>query len=624
MGADARKEQDCSSCFRSLRSSEISISKEVVQNLLSMLISLRALSFCGLHMTELSDSIENCYELEALSKNMHHLMNLRHLIISGDSLVEMPSQISNLRNLQTLTTFVVGKDSGAKLEELAKLQSVHGKLSIKKLENVVNVTKATNQVNVPEKNQLEKLSMEWIVNDVIVDPKHGEFVLEMLSPNTVLKQLIIRNYRGSKFPNWVGNDSFSNLAEVSLYGCKHCSYLPPFRQLPLLKHLYISRATLVVTVGAEFYGNSSLRKPFASLETLCFYGMSSWEKWHSMQTEEAATCGKLITLEIINCYKLIGDLPRLLPSLTYIKIEGDKENEILALGELKVIVHAIKPSNPSSISTSGCLPTTLTPVYHYPPLQVLRLWNCGSSFRSLHMDLFPNLKTLRIQSSHYFEALSMSNVKSLEQLSSLFIEHCSSFVSFPNGGLLAPKLSEFIIRDCPKLKWLPKKMTSLSSLVSLTIKDCPLIEPFPKGEGEGNLPISLCTLDISDVFFRMRWNCQTLPHLTSLVISGNNEDVESYPEEGLLPTTITYLYIDGFSKLKGLDKNGLRQLISLQTLEIYNCPKLQTLSEDWFPTSLTSLWIAKCPLLKKKYNKEESGNEEYWTKISHIPNVKFE
>ncbi|KAF4371511.1 hypothetical protein G4B88_008226, partial [Cannabis sativa] len=123
-------------------------------------------------------------------------------------------------------------------------------------------------------------------------------------------------------------------------------------------------------------------------------------------------------------------------------------------------------------------------IYHYPPLQVLRLWNCGSSFRSLHMDLFPNLKTLRIQSSHYFEALSMSNVKSLEQLSSLFIEHCSSFVSFPNGGLLAPKLSEFIIRDCPKLKWLPEKMTSLSSLESLTIKDCPLIEPFPKGEGE--------------------------------------------------------------------------------------------------------------------------------------------
>ncbi|KAF4371538.1 hypothetical protein G4B88_008253, partial [Cannabis sativa] len=143
----------------------------------------------------------------------------------------------------------------------------------------------------------------------------------------------------------------------------------------------------------------------------------------------------------------------------------------------------VKPSEGSRAKTS--LPDEPEIyVYHYPPLQVLRLWNCGSSFRSLHMDLFPNLKTLRIQSSHYFEALSMSNVKSLEQLSSLFIEHCSSFVSFPNGGLLAPKLSEFIIRDCPKLKWLPKKMTSLSSLESLTIKDCPLIEPFPKGEGE--------------------------------------------------------------------------------------------------------------------------------------------
>ncbi|KAF4371510.1 hypothetical protein G4B88_008225 [Cannabis sativa] len=171
-------------------------------------------------------------------------------------------------------------------------------------------------------------------------------------------------------------------------------------------------------------------------------------------------------------------------------------NQIGNLNLEKNVVE-VKPSEGSRAKTS--LPDEPEIyVYHYPPLQVLRLWNCGSSFRSLHMDIFPNLKTLRIQSSHYFEALSMSNVKSLEQLSSLFIEHCSSFVSFPNGGLLAPKLSEFIIRDCPKLKWLPEKMTSLSSLESLTIKDCPLIEPFPKGEGEGNLPISLYTLDISD------------------------------------------------------------------------------------------------------------------------------
>uniref|UniRef100_A0A803QFD6 Disease resistance R13L4/SHOC-2-like LRR domain-containing protein n=1 Tax=Cannabis sativa TaxID=3483 RepID=A0A803QFD6_CANSA len=134
------------------RYSEINFSKEVVQNLLSMLKYLRVLSFRGLHITELSDLIgelkhlryldisgtkivrlpksvtklynlqtlklEDCDQLETLHKDMHHLINLRHLVVSGGSLVEMPSQICKLRNLQMLTTFVVGKNSGAKIEEL--------------------------------------------------------------------------------------------------------------------------------------------------------------------------------------------------------------------------------------------------------------------------------------------------------------------------------------------------------------------------------------------------------------------------------------------------------------------------------------------------------------------------
>ncbi|KAF4367387.1 hypothetical protein F8388_025805 [Cannabis sativa] len=146
------------------------------------------------------------------------------------------------------------------------------------------------------------------------------------------------------------------------------------------------------------------------------------------------------------------------------------------------LYEAINPSKLSSTSSGGNFPTTLTPLYLYPPLQSLRLEDCGSSFRSLDMDLFPNLKTLYIQSSHYFEAISMSNGKSLEELTSLSIWRCDSFVSFPNGGLIAPKLSRLEIVNCRKLKWLPEKLSSLSSLESLKIYYCPLIETFPEGE----------------------------------------------------------------------------------------------------------------------------------------------
>ncbi|KAF4367384.1 hypothetical protein F8388_025802 [Cannabis sativa] len=81
-------------------------------------------------------------------------------------------------------------------------------------------------------------------------------------------------------------------------------------------------------------------------------------------------------------------------------------------------------------------------------------------------------------------ALSVSDGKSLHELtslSSLQIDSCCSFVSFPKGGLIAPKLSEFTISNCPKLKWLPEKMALLSSLKFLILFRCPLIETFPEG-----------------------------------------------------------------------------------------------------------------------------------------------
>ncbi|XP_062113796.1 putative disease resistance protein At3g14460 [Humulus lupulus] len=638
------------------------VPKEVVHDLLSKLKCLKVLSFRDCGITDLADSIgdlkylryldlsgtdivmlpesvtllynlqtfklENCRLLETLPKDMHLLINLRHLIIRQEvsydfgSLKEMPSQISKLINLQMLTTFVVGKDSGAKIKELAKLSSLRGELSIQKLENVANITKASDQVNVLNKKQLEKLSLVWTADDV--DPKHGESVLEMLSPNTTLKQIKILSYPGTKFPNWIGDDSFSNIVDIELSGSQHCSNLPPLGQLPSLKILHISSFHSVTTVGAEFYGNSSAKKPFSSLETLRFGFMSSWEQWHSMQTEDAATYGKLKTLEISFCPKLIGDLPRFLPSLTKIQIDADKqcalniprlpcvtEMGIKKLENVESLYEAIKAINPSS--STGSLLTTLI------PLQSLTLNNCGSSFRSFHMDLFPTLRTLKIEDCHYFEALSMSDGQ-CQELTSLTIFNCPSFVSFPNGGLIAPKLSDLNINYCPELKWLPEKMISLSSLKSLEMRGCPLVETIP----EGGLPISLSKLGIYyHQLLRIKWNWQTLPNLRNVTVDGYKEDLESFPEKGLLPATITSLSIDGFSKLRGLDKNGLSQLTSLQQLDIWLCPELQTLSEEGFPTSLSSLHIWSCPLLKKIYDTKDSENKEYWRKISHIPDVKF-
>ncbi|KAM6547120.1 hypothetical protein CsatB_027856 [Cannabis sativa] len=608
------------------------VHREVVHNLLSKLKRLRVLSFRHSSMIELSDSIgelkhlryldlsntnimrlpksftalykletlklKNCLKLETLPKDIHRLTNLRHLIISGGRLEEMPSQINKLMNLQTLTTFIVGQGSGAKLEELAELLSLRGKLSIRKLENVINITKASNQVNILEKKQLEKLSLKW--SNGVGDSEHGEGVLDMLSPNTILKQLKIHNYPSTKLPNWIGDDSFCNIVHVKLWNCQHCSKLPPLGQLASLKSLHISGFDSVVTVGDEFYGNNHGQKPFSSLETLTFKNMSSWEQWRSMQTEDATTYGKLKTLEIFYCPKLVGDLPRFFPSLTKLDIHVDKKFALstLSLPCVKEIKIGGLENTESLWEALKYQESMSDPTSFYHPLESLHLTRCGESFKSFHLDLFPNLKNLAINNCNYFEALSMSDeqCQELTSLSSLSIWCCPSFVSFPKGGLIAPKLTFLNISQCEKMMWLPDKM-SLISLYVLSIHYKPLVSV-------------------------MNWNLQTLSHITHVQIDGTGEEVESFPEEGLLPATITSLCISTFSKLRGLDKNGLKQLTFLQTLAIFSCPELQTLSEEGFSTSLRYLHIHGCPLLKKIYD-PKSENRECWSKISHTPHIQF-
>ena len=70
--------------------------------------------------------------------NIHHLINLRYLDVCFCNLVEMPRKIRNLKSLQILSSFIVGKDSGTKIGELGELLYLRGELTITKLENVPN------------------------------------------------------------------------------------------------------------------------------------------------------------------------------------------------------------------------------------------------------------------------------------------------------------------------------------------------------------------------------------------------------------------------------------------------------------------------------------------------------
>jgi hypothetical protein len=95
-------------------------------------------------------------------------------------------------------------------------------------------------------------------------------------------------------------------------------------------------------------------------------------------------------------------------------------------------------------------------------------------------------------------------------------------------------------------------------------------------------------------------------------IGDKSEDVESFPDEGLLPTSLTYLHIKGFPNLKSLDKKGLQHLTALKELKIWDCPKLECMPEDGLPASLSTLNISRIVLCWRKSGKSSSVSD--WVK----------
>jgi Leucine-rich repeat (LRR) protein len=82
---------------------------------------------------------------------------------------------------------------------------------------------------------------------------------------------------------------------------------------------------------------------------------------------------------------------------------------------------------------------------------------------------------------------------------------------------------------------------------------------------------------------------------------------------------------EGIERRVGEEDVNTTSIISimpqLQYLEIINCPSLRALPDYVLAAPLRVLDIWGCPILRKRYGKEEMGED--WQKISHIPNSYF-
>ncbi|MED6187457.1 hypothetical protein PIB30_076603 [Stylosanthes scabra] len=444
-----------------------------------------------------------CQNLSELPSEIRNLVNLCHLDITGTKL-KMSRQIRTLQHLQTLSTFVVDKNSdGLKLKDLQCFQKLQGKLSIMELCSVDQTIDAV-EANLNKKEFIEELILDWS-KQADQGLRTETEVLEHLQPSTNIKKFIIESYNGTKFPSWFADSAFSNIAFLSISGCNYCLFLPPLGQLPSLKELYDTRMKTIKVIGPEFYGTSSSSspfQPFPSLEILSFEEMLDWEEWlvFSMDGIEFPF-PSLKHLRLYNCPKLKGHLPRHLPSsLTDVNISycdqleastlhwitKTKSLTIIDLGHHLLPILEIDSQCSLSyikIKRSDRLISFPRMVLSSHCLRDLYLTKVPS-FTSFPTESMPSLRTLMLSECKNLEFLDDEACRNYSSLENLMIwDSCHSLTCFPFGSL--PVLKYLHIWGCPNLLSISFSSAdtyaqNLSNLQVLRISNCLNLESFLK------------------------------------------------------------------------------------------------------------------------------------------------
>ncbi|TKY63407.1 putative disease resistance RPP13 protein 1 [Spatholobus suberectus] len=573
-----------------------------------------------------------------LPSGMQNLVNLRHLEIDGTSIQEMPAAMGKLNHLQHLDFFIVGKDEESEIKELGGLSNLHGSLSIRNLENVVKSDNAL-EARIMDKKHINSLSLQW---SGCYNSASSHFEIDLLcnlQPHLDLKSLSIHGYKGTRFPDWVGNVSYHNMTHLSLSNCDNCCMLPSLGQLPSLKDLDISKLNMVEIIDAGFYRKEDCSSvtSFPSLEFLKIYDMPCWEVWSSVESDAFPLLKRLV---IRGCPKLRGDLPNHLPVLesltvedckllvsslprapTIRRLEISKSNKV-ALHVLPLSVESMEiKESPMVVESMIEAITNIEPTC----LRSLTLCHCSSAISFPSGRLPASLKTLKIcslkklefptQHKHeLLQSLSIWDCDSLTSLplatfpnlKSLEISYCKNMESLLVSGSESPKnLSSFKICNCPNLKSLPDQMSTLfPKLENLEIYKCPEIESFPEGGMPPNLrKIVICNCE--KLLTGLAWPSMAM--LTSLSVGGPCDGIKSFPKEGLLPPSLSSLRIFGFLSLETLNCKGLLHLTSLQKLEIDHCQQLENMEREKLPVSLIKLSIRECPLLQNDAHEAPSN-----------------
>nr|TKS04595.1 hypothetical protein D5086_0000143200 [Populus alba] len=175
-------------------------------------------------------------------------------------------------------------------------------------------------------------------------------------------------------------------------------------------------------------------------------------------------------------------------------------------------------------------------------------------------------------------------------------------LDLPNWMMTLTRLQQLVLSDCANLEVLPPlgRLPNLESLVLRSMKVRRLDGGFLGIEKDENASINEGEIARVTAF----------PKLKKLWVL-NLKEVEEW---------------DGIERRVGEEDANTTSVISimpqLREFSIDGCPLLRALPDYVLAAPLQKLFISGCSNLRKRYGKEEMGED--WQKISHVPNICFD
>ncbi|XP_024931616.2 putative disease resistance protein At3g14460 [Ziziphus jujuba] len=529
---------------------------DAVTGLLDFIGKLKLLRYLDLSWTEIKDipnticSLYNlqtlllhyCSNLSMLPGSIGKLKHLRYLDLSNTQVEEIPDAVCNLHDLHTLLLGSCRLISCLPtcMEELINLRHLD--------------IRATSIREIPP--QLSNLRYLKISSDFVVGTS-SESGIKMLG----------------ELQNMCGNLSIKSLEKVL--------------NVDDVLEANLKDEKCITDLSLEWKGNTDDSQkswevlnglqPHINLEQISIinYGGISFSDWvgdHSFS--------RLVYMSLSKCRKCCH-LPPLgqLPSLKSLSIDGFDMVERIG----------------DEFYTCGS--STVTKPFKSLEKLSFKFMPRWKEWSFVDGEVFSQLKELHLMDCPSLTLNKACFPDSLPSLTCLYISKCQHQVvaSLLSGQL--PLLGSLYIGYCPELESFPERRLPIN-IHKIEIFGCQNLELFLEEGWPSNLK-SLSVGGCGKLFVpHMQWNLQTLTSLTSLHFSCMDELVDSFPEEGQLPTTLTSLTLCHLHNLKSLNGKAFQQLTSLEELSISYCKQLKCMPKEGLPRTLTSLHLSCLDNLK--------------------------